>query len=59
MEGGQEDFHIGRHEILAADGKDDSPVTLSATSGQVRALNEEEGISLVDSIRGHPCRQLQ
>ena len=29
---------VGRHAILAADVEDDLPVTLPATSGQVRAL---------------------
>ena len=53
VEGSQDDLHVGRHAILAADGEDDLPVTWPASSGQVRALHEEEGrsISLVDSIR--------
>ena len=49
----QDDLHVGRHAILAADGKDDLPVTWPSSSGQVRALHEEEGrsIFLVDSVR--------
>ena len=53
MRGIRTDLHVGKHAILAPDGEDDLPVTLPSTSGQVRALYEEEGknISLVDSIR--------
>ena len=49
----QDDFHVDRHAILSADGQDDLPMTWPSSSGQVRALHEEEGrsISLVDSIR--------
>ena len=49
----QDDLHVDRHTILSADGQDDLPVTWPSSSGQVRALREEEGrsISLVDSIR--------
>ena len=53
VEGSQDDHNVGKHAILAANVQDDLLVTLPATSGQVRALYEEEGrsISPVDSIR--------
>ena len=56
VDGSQDDQNVGRHAILAANVEDDLPGTLPATSGQVRALYEEEGwsISPVDSIRRPP-----
>ena len=53
VDGSQNDHNVGRHAILAANVEDGLPVTLPATSGQVRALYEEEGrrISPVNSIR--------
>ena len=43
VEGSQDDHNVGRHAILAANVEDDLPVTLPATSGQVRASYGEEG----------------
>ena len=58
VEVSQDDHNVGRHAILAANVEDDLPVTLPATSGQVRALYEEEGWC-ISHQEGHPCRQQQ